>query len=64
MRTERQRFALMPGMHPVTIDLWPYIGLNAKSDEMETGAILRQKKVIRQARAVEAVGQGVGTKRG
>jgi len=47
-----QEFALMLHMRPITINFWPYIGLSAKSGDIEKGAILREKKAIEQAEEV------------
>lgn len=37
-------------MRPVTINSWPFIGFSAKSGDIEKGAILKEKKVIEQAK--------------
>jgi len=45
-----QEFALTLGMLPVTTNKWPYIGLSAKSDDMERGAILKQTETISESK--------------
>lgn len=45
-----QEFALMMHMKPVITKTWPYIGFSAKSGDVEKGAILKEKKVITQAK--------------
>lgn len=45
-----QEFALMLRMRPVTSNSWPFIGFSAKSGDIEKGAILRETKVIEQAK--------------
>jgi hypothetical protein len=37
-------------MKPVTINSWPFIGFSAKTGEIEKGAILKEKEVIKQAK--------------
>ncbi|MEM3700940.1 MAG: hypothetical protein QXL57_08790 [Candidatus Bathyarchaeia archaeon] len=37
-------------MKPITIDSWPFIGFSAKTGEMEKGAILKEKEVVKQAK--------------
>jgi len=45
-----QEFTLMLRMRPVTTNFWPFIGLPARSGDIEKGAILKETKVIEQAR--------------
>ena len=45
-----QEFALMLGMRPITTEFWPFIGFSAKSGDIEKGAILKEKKIIEQAK--------------
>jgi len=45
-----QEFALMLRMRPFNTNFWPFIGFSAKSGEMEKGSILKEKKVIKQAK--------------
>jgi len=45
-----QEFALMLQMRPVTTNSWPFIGLSAKSGEMEKGAILKEKESIKMVK--------------
>jgi multimeric flavodoxin WrbA len=45
-----QEFALMLRMKPITINSWPFIGFSAKTGEIEKGAILKEKEVVRQAK--------------
>jgi multimeric flavodoxin WrbA len=47
-----QEFALMLGMHPIVTNTWPFIGLSAKSGGMEKGAILKEKKIIEEAKGL------------
>lgn len=47
-----QEFALMLRMQPITTSFWPFIGLSAKSGDIEKSAILKETKVIEQAREV------------
>lgn len=37
-------------MRPITTELWPFIGFSAKSGDIEEGAILKEEKVIEQAK--------------
>lgn len=45
-----QEFALMLRMRVVAVSQWPFIGLAAKSGEIEKGAILTETEAIEQAR--------------
>lgn len=45
-----QEFALTLKMRPITINSWPFIGLSAKSGEIEKGAILKEKESIKMAK--------------
>jgi len=45
-----QEFALTLHMRPITTDFWPFIGLSAKSGEIEPDAILKETKTLEQAK--------------
>jgi multimeric flavodoxin WrbA len=45
-----QEFALTLRMRPVITNNWPYIGFSAKSGEIKRGAILKETRVLEQAR--------------
>jgi len=45
-----QEFALMLGVRPVTTSNWPFIGFSARSGDIERGAILKEKEIIKQAK--------------
>ncbi|MBC7264024.1 MAG: hypothetical protein H5T64_06650 [Chloroflexi bacterium] len=37
-------------MQPITVASWPFIGLSARSGEIERGAILNETRTIEQAK--------------
>jgi len=45
-----QEFVLMLRMRLVTMSYWPFIGLSARSGEIEKGAILKETKAMEQAK--------------
>jgi len=45
-----QEFALMFRMKPINLTSWPFIGFSAKCGDMEKGAVLREKEVVKQAK--------------